>query len=226
MLPVLNVTPQVVFGMTGQFTNWVTTLTLSNPSATTAIQGTVNFFQNNGTPMPETITDPNVGFLIPPSASITLSTGGVGAFTRGFARVFSNAALNIGTRFNSMLSPATTVTSRSVSLPVAVSVTERGIIGVNTGVALVASSAGTLTLSLRLPTGTVIAGGSRTIDVAASQQISSFVSELLPGISQTQYQGILSIITSAGTISVLALQFEGSFTTPLTITPVTVTAIP
>jgi hypothetical protein len=73
----------------------------------------------------------------------------------------------------------------------------------------------------------VIAGGSRTIDVAADHQISLFVSELLPGITQTQYQGILSITTSAGAISVLALQYEGRFRfTVDTIAPVTVTALP
>src|SRR6185295_8538183 len=119
--------------------------------------------------------------------------------------------------------PAITVTSRSVSLPVAVGATAAG----NTGVAIVPSSAGTLTLSLRLSTGTVIAGGSRTIDVAAGQQISLFVSELLPGIRQTQYQGVLSITTSAGTISVVALQYEGRFAGRAeTITPVTITALP
>src|SRR5262249_10709640 len=95
MFPIVNVVPQTVGGG-----NWLTAVTLSNPSATTAVEGTVNFFQSNGTPMPDTITDPNVGFLIPPSGSITVTTSNAGALTGGFARVFSNGAVNVATRFN------------------------------------------------------------------------------------------------------------------------------
>jgi hypothetical protein len=39
-------------------------------------------------------------------------------------------------------------------------------------------------------------------------------------VTATSYSGTLTITTSAGTISVLAVQFDGS------ITPVTVTALP
>ena len=47
----------------------------------------------------------------------------------------------------------------------------------------------------------------------------AFVSELLPA-AVSPYNGTLTIATSAGTISVLALQFDG------TITPLTITALP
>jgi CHRD domain len=216
MFPTVNVVPQAVGGG-----SWITALTLTNPSATTAVQGTVNFFQTNGTAMPEAITDPNVGFLIPPSGSVTVTTSNAGTLTGGFARVFSNGNVNVTTRFDNpsfvaATSSATTVTSRSVSLPVAVG----GTANQNTGVALVAGVAGTLTLSLRDANGGAIAGGSRTIDVTAGQQIASFVRELLPGVTQTSFTGTLTITTSAGTISVLGLQFDG------TMTPVTVTALP
>jgi len=135
--------------------------------------------------------------------------------------VSSNGAVNVGTLFNhpsfvAATPSATTVTSRSVSLPVAVG----GTANQNTGVALVAGAAGTLTLSLRDANGNAIAGGSRTIDVTAGQQVASFVRELLPQVTQTAFTGTLTITTSAGTISVLGLQFDGA------ITPVTVTALP
>jgi CHRD domain-containing protein len=216
MFPIVNVVPQAVGGG-----SWLTTLILNNPSATTAVQGTVNFFQSNGSAMPDAITDPNVGFLIPPSGTVTVTTSNAGTLTGGFARVFSNGNVNVTTRYNhpsfiATTSSATTVTSRSVSLPVAVG----GAANQNTGVALLAGTAGTLTLSLRDGNGTAIAGGSRTIDVTAGQQIASFIRELLPGVTQTQFTGTLTITTSAGTISVLALQFDGSMT------PVTVTALP
>jgi len=216
MFPVVNVVPQAVGGG-----SWITALILTNPSATTAVQGTVNFFQSNGTAMPEAITDPNVGFLIPPSGSVTVTTSNAGALTGGFARVFSNGNVNVAARFDhpsfiAATSSATTVTARAVSLPVAVG----GTANQNTGVAIVAGSAGTLTLSLRDANGAAIAGGSRTVDVTAGQQVASFVRELLPGVTQTSFTGTLTITTSAGTISVLGLQFDGSMT------PVTVTALP
>jgi len=58
------------------------------------------------------------------------------------------------------------------------------------------------------------------MDVAAGQQITAFVNELLPSVTATRYTGTLTLSTSAGTISVLALQFDG------TINPLTVTALP
>jgi hypothetical protein len=216
MFPVVNVVPQAVGGG-----SWFTAVTITNPSATTAVQGVVNFFQTNGSAMSEAITDPNIGFLIPPSGSVTVTTSNAGALTGGFARVFSNGTVNVGTRythpqFTSAISSATTVTARSVSLPVAVGTTANQ----NTGVAILAGSAGTLTLSLRDSGGNAIGGGSRSVDVTAGQQVAAFVRELLPGVTQTQFTGTLTITTSAGTISVLALQFDGSMT------PVTVTALP
>src|SRR5262249_30574875 len=158
----------------------------------TAVQGTVNFFQSNGSPMSDTISDPNVGFLIPPSGTVTVTTSDAGTLTGGFARVFSNGNVNVATRFNhpsfiAATSSATTVTARSVSLPVAVG----GSANQNTGIALLAGSAGTLTISLRDGNGTAIAGGSRTMDVTAGQQVVSFVRELLPGVTQTQFTGTL-----------------------------------
>ena len=58
------------------------------------------------------------------------------------------------------------------------------------------------------------------MDVTAGQYIALFVSEWLPTVSAPQYAGTLTITTSAGTVSVLALQFNG------TLSPVTVTALP
>jgi hypothetical protein len=90
----------------------------------------------------------------------------------------------------------------------------------NTGIALIANAAGTLTLSPADANGTAIAGGSSIINVTAGQQITAFVTGLLPSVTATQYSGTLTITTSGGTISVLGLQFDTGITT------VTVTAKP
>jgi hypothetical protein len=216
MFPFVNTVAQTAGGA-----DWTTMITIRNPSTTSAVQGIVDFFQSNGSLMPDAITDPNISFLIPAGGSTTLALHNKGNIAAGFAKVFSNGTVTVESRF---LNPAftlnnatgTTATGRSVSIPVSVGATASQ----NTGIALIASSAGTLNLSLRDSSGNVITGGSRTIDVTAGQQLSQYVKQLLPSVTASSFTGTLTISTSAGTISALALQFDG------TISPVTVTAQP
>ncbi len=214
MFPVVNTIAQVAGGA-----DWISAITIGNPSTTAAVQGVVDFFLGNGSLMPAEYTRPSIPFLVPPAGSVTINTHNKGDLTAGFAKVFSNGNVTVQSRYlNPAFSPstttATTVTSRSVSVPVSVTS------AANTGVALIASSAGTLTLSLVDANGAAIGGGSRSLDVTAGQQITAFVKDLLPTVTATQYSGTLTITASAGTISVLALQFDSG------ITPVTVTAKP
>jgi len=224
MLPIGNTVAQVAGG--GE---WLSAITIRNPSSTSSVHGIIDFFtpvlDGSGAvqnpPMPTGIVDPNISFLIPASGSTTIATHNKGGFAPGIAKIFSSGNVTVDARFmHSAFSPntntATTVTSRSVSLPVSVGPA----VTTNTGVALVADSPGTLTLTLRDSSGTAIAGGSRTVSVVAGQKLASFVTELLPTVTASQYTGTLTIATSTGTISVLALQFDGS------INPVTVTALP
>jgi hypothetical protein len=216
MFPVVNAVAQAAGG--GE---WLTTITIRNPSTTTAVQGIVDFFNRDGSSMPAAIVDPNVSFLIPASGSVTISTHNRGNLVAGFAKVFSNGNVTVDARyghtiFTPNVNSATTVTSRSVSLPISVGL----IANTNTGVAIVANSTGTLQISLRDSVGFPITGGSRSIDVVAGQQIALFVNELLPSITSTTFAGTLTITTTAGTISVLALQFDTA------INGVTITALP
>jgi hypothetical protein len=216
MFPVVNTVAQAAGGG-----DWLTAVTVSNPSPVAAVQGLIDFYNADGSPMPAAVTDPNISFRIPAGGSATFSTHNKGSFAGGFARVFSNATVSVESRYNhSLFAPNTnsaeTVTSRAVSLPVAVGTTANA----NTGVALIANAAGTLTLTLTSTQGIPIVLGSRTIDVTAGQQISAFVSELMSSVTATQYTGRLTISIGSGTISVLALQFDSS------ITPVSVSALP
>jgi len=216
MLPVVNTVAQAAGG--GE---WLTAVTLTNPSATSSVQGLVDFFNSNGTLMPATVVDPTTSFWIPPSGSVTVSTHNKGDLAGGFAKVFSNG--NVGVQqvylhsaFPANTAPVTTVTSRAVSIPISLSAATR----TNTGIALIANSAGTLTLSMVNALGLPVPGSSRSIDVTAGQQISAFVNELLPVAAEPPLIGNLSITISTGTISVLAVQFNG------TLAPVTVTPLP
>src|SRR3989442_10165098 len=157
--------------------------------------GILDLFQSSGNLMPEAISHPNISFLIPPSGSATMSTHNKGNLTAGFAKVFSNGTVTVESRFIhpffiSDRSTGTTATGQSLSIPVAAS----GQPVRNTGISVIANSAGTLNLSLRDSNGNIIAGGSRTIDVTAGQQISSYVTQLtkLPG----HYNRTLTITTT------------------------------
>ena len=96
--------------------------------------------------------------------------------------------------------------------------------GKNTGIALYTLTAGQLILTLR-EAGSLfpVPGGSRTIDVAAGQQISAFVTQFLPDVKATSFTGRLTIesrsLTGAGQLSVLGLQFNG------VVAPVTISVL-
>jgi len=217
MLPVVNPVAQAAGGA-----EWLTAVTIRNPSTTAAVHGIIDFFIFNGLPMPATVADPHMSFLIPAGGSTTISTHNKGGFLGGFAKVFSNGPVTVESRYAQTSFPpnsntATTVTARSVTVPV----TFGPAITNNTGIALIANSTGTLTLSLRDSSGAAIAGGSRSIDVTAGQYLSLFVSEWLPSVATPQYTGLLTFTISTGTVSALGLQFNGSIV-PAT---VTVTAV-
>jgi hypothetical protein len=133
--------------------------------------------------------------------------------------VFSNGIVTVESRYTHPAfvpnaSAATTVTSSFVALPVAVASGSNS----NTGIALIANSTATVTLILRDVFTTP--GGFRTIDVTPGQQIAGFVKDLLPTVTSSDFRGLLTITTNAGTVSVLALQFDGA------ITPVIATTFP
>src|SRR6266850_1371027 len=145
MFPIANTVAQIAGGG-----DWTSLVTIRNPSGTSAVQGIVDFFQSNGSLMPDAITHPSIPFLIPPSGSTTVSTHNKGNLGAGFARVFSNGNVTVESRyvhpsFIANSSTNTTVTAGSVSVPVAVGATANQ----TTGVALIANSAGTLNLTLR-----------------------------------------------------------------------------
>jgi len=215
MFPVINAVPQVAGGG-----DWTSSITISNPSTTASVQGILDLFQSSGAAFPDFVSDPNRTFLIPPSGSVTFNTTAEGVpLTVGFARIFSNGNVTVTSRylspfFTSATSAATTVTARSVSIPVSVATTSAVS---NTGIALLANTAGTLQLSLLSPTGGAIAGGVRSIDVTPGQQIAGFVKDFLPAVTATSFTGNLTITIASGTFSALAEQFDGNLA-PLTIT--------
>ena len=220
MLPIQTTVAQTAGG--GE---WLSSITVKNPSATASVQGIVNFLQSDGTAFPASISDPNRAFLIQPGGSATFSVNNKGTLTTGYAKIFSNGAVTADVGYQhpvySTSGRATTTTARAISLPVTVATSPSLR---NTGIALVAQSAGNLVLALTDSGGTAIAGGSRTIPVTAGQHILGFVRDLLPTVTSTSFTGTLTITANAtagtGSLSVTALQFNG------VLAPVTITTWP
>jgi hypothetical protein len=216
MLPVVNYVPQVAGG--GE---WISSVRINNPSTTTSVNGIVDTYQSNGSAMTSALVDPNNSFLIPPGGSTTVNLHNKGALTTGYVRVYSsgNVTLNAAYNFPALLTTATVtpVTAQMVSVPVNVGGPS------NTGIAVLATTAGTLMLSLRNSSGVAVAGGSRNIDVLAGQHVVGFVKDLLPDVGAVPVSGTLTIenrpATGTGQLSAIALQFDGTLT-PVTVTPV------
>jgi len=208
MFPVVTTAAQAVGG--GE---WISSMTIRNPSNTSAVEGILDLFESSGALMPEAISDPNISFLIQPAGSVTFSTHNKGPLKAGFARIFSNGNLNVETRYlNASFTPAAggavTATSRAVSLPVAFGSTANQ----NTGISIVANAAGTVTLSLNQPNGVALVGAIRTFEVTAGQQITAFVKEVFPVVDPPQFAEFMNININTGTISVLGLQFDTGVT--------------
>ncbi len=223
ILPVVSYVPQVAGG--GE---WISSIAITNPSASSSVQGIVDTFQSSGSAMGAAYIDPNISFLIPPGGSTTVNLHNKGNLVTGFIRVYSNANVSLAAAYNfpafSTTATLTPVTSRMISIPVAV--TSSGT--ANTGIAVLNLTAGQLLLTLRNSIGLPVPGGSRLIDVAAGQHIVGFVRDLFPDSPQGQsYVATVTVesraSTGTGQLSAIALQFDS--TTAL-LTPVVVTPIP
>jgi hypothetical protein len=217
MLPVLNYVPQVAGG--GE---WISSIVITNPSTTSSVLGIVDTFNSGGAPMSSALIDPAISFLIPPSGSTTINVHNKGTLTTGFARVYSNGAVALTTNYSYPTFPTgvtvTPVTGHLLSIPVNVGS------GINsTGIAMFAPTAGQLLFSLRSTSGSVIGGGSRTIDVAAGQHVVGFVRDLLPGVTEAQLSGTLTVefrpTSGTESFAAMALQFNG------VLSPVTLTVV-
>jgi hypothetical protein len=214
MLSVVNYVPQVAGGG-----DWISSITITNPSPTASVHGIVNTFQSSGTAMPAALIDPNISFLIPPGGSTTVNLHNKGNLATGYVRVYSSADVTLKAAYNFPTFPAsatvTPVTARSVSIPVTMAPGSFG-----TGIAFLNVTAGTVILSLRNSFGLPL--GSSSFDVTAGQHVVGFIDNFFSGLS-TPFSGRLVIenrpATGDGVISAIGLQFDGSSLLPVAITP-------
>jgi len=209
LLPVVNYVPQVAGG--GE---WISSITLTNPSTTASVHGIVDTFQTNGSAMSAAFVDPNISFMIPPGGSTTVNLHNKGDLTSGTMRIYSSGNVNVTGTYNYYLAfpqaaTVTPVTARMVRIPVNVNPGS-----LTTGIAVLNVTAGTVIMTLRDSLGAAIPGGSVSFDVTAGQQLLGFVRDFMPGVTQTQYSGTVTIenrpATGNGVLSALAIQFNGT----------------
>jgi hypothetical protein len=219
LLHTVNFIPQCAGG-----SGWISSVIVSNPSATSSAQGLLEFLDVNGNPTPSHVIDSTVSFWLPPSGTAVVNTSNFGDLSVGNVRVHANSSVSPSVRY---LYPgletsgaATPVVATVASIPVSI-----GNGGVqNTGIALLGidSSLPTLVLTLRDATGAVVPGGIRTLTLAVGQQLVGYVSDLLQLPNLTQFTGTLTVELHKGpfydgVVSVIGLQFDQASLTPAAI---------
>jgi len=224
LLPNVTFDPQLAGG--GQ---WMSSLTITNPSATSAVDGLVEVFDGGGNPMDARIMDPVIPFVLPPSGSVTFSTFNGGSLKDGFARIHSSAPVisGVGYAFDGFESvpPVPAAVGTSVSIPVDFG----GGDGANMGIALLDldSAPPTAILTLKDSAGNFVAQGGVALRFSSGRRIVGLLNQLLPGAIDpgSPFSGTLTIHLSygpfvGGTMSAVALKFSNTGVTPVEVSVV------
>ncbi|MBI4456304.1 MAG: CHRD domain-containing protein [Acidobacteria bacterium] len=186
------------FAQVGAGNGSSTSITLTNPSATTSASGFVFFFAPDGKPQDAIVNDASVPFVIPPSGSVTLATNSQSAVRAGYARVVSPDVVIPNITFLLPGLPpasggASTQDAFTFHAPVSRSTSE----GREAGVAV----ANVSTQTVRVVFSIVDAGGRRpragrtSVILAPGEQFSRLLGELFPELEE--FQGTLRIAALA-----------------------------
>ncbi len=217
LFPNVSFDPQLAGG--GQ---WMSSISITNPSSTSGADGLVEVLDGEGNPMPAQIIDPVIPFAIPPSGSVTFSTYDGGTLTDGFARIHSSAPVTSGVGYTFDGLP---------SVPAV-----PGTVGTSINIPIVSASGGTSNvaialldldthpplalLTLRDSSGAMITGGSAALHFRAGKRIVGFLDQLLPaGLNLGDgFSGTLTIDLyygpiEGGLMSAVALRFNGTSVT-------------
>ena len=226
-----QLTEKLFFAQFGNGPGLVSDIVLTNPSATDAILGRVDFLDDNGLPFLAGIVGEgetsSVDFSVSPLGVATISTDGLGAVAVvGSAVISSESTLGGVIRFNiSGIGIAGVGASPPLSgfvVPV-----RRAAGGINTGVAIhnTEETAVTLDLTLRDPQGAPVPNGTSTIaDFPAGGHLAQFIGGpggLFPEADTDDFQGTLVVQVTGGNAAAAALELgtlAGEFTT-LPVTP-------
>ncbi|HEY3131454.1 MAG TPA: BACON domain-containing protein [Acidobacteriota bacterium] len=219
--------PRIYFAQLGNGGGITSDLVLTNPSATSAATGRIEFFSNDGLPLQVGFSGaPPAGaidFMLPPLGAQTFSTDGQGPVLAGSARVTSDIVVGGVVKFSI---PGVGIAGVGESQPVTgfVIPVRRKANGINSGIAIqsVESFPVTVTLTLRDKQGRPVSNAERVLaNFAAGGHLAQFIDELFPNVLTGDFEGTLLAQASGGKIAATALELgpqAGQFTT-LPVTP-------
>jgi len=213
-----------------QFANgqdFVSELTLTNPSDTSVAGAGIFFYDDLGNPLALSINGAapagSMTVSIPPFGAQTLATSGKGPLVAGSIAVSGDLPLGGVVRFKYPGLGVAGVGSNAVSTgfiaPVARSIAS----GRNTGIAITAvSSSASLILVLRDQNGGLISGGQTSIVLPERGHLARFLDELFPSADTAQFEGTVTATVSNGAfVTGVVLEIgakPGEFTT-MPVTP-------
>ncbi len=222
------------FAHFGNGQGFTSDIVLTNPSTTTAVQGTLAFTSPEGLPLevgivpgsgivPRTtpLASSQVDFTLPISGSITISTDGLGDVVSGAVRVTSQGQLGGVIRFSI---PGIGIAGVQTSVPVTgfTAPVRRTAGGINTGIAIRNLEQAPVDLDLRLVNPDGSERASTLIEgFTANGQTARFIDELFAELGDELFQGTLVARVTGGQVTAMALELggqPGQFTT-LPVTP-------
>ncbi|MBI4457263.1 MAG: hypothetical protein HY644_15395 [Acidobacteria bacterium] len=210
-----------LFAQLGNGSQFVSSVDLTNSSATTTAEGGIDFSDDDGKPLPLALNggpvDNGVDFTIPPLGSVTFNSDGIGTLVTGSAQVLSNVPLGGVVRFSAPGLGIAGVGESQLVDSFITPITRNSAQGVSTGIAVFNFGPATnLRLTLKGLNGAAFRQGQ--LPIAVDGHVARFIQELFPGLGD--FQGTLSVTGSP--IAATAIQVggrPGEFTT-LPVTPI------
>lgn len=212
------------FGNGGGFSS---DLVLTNPSESDSTTGKIEFFDDDGRPMPIGLvgyTQPasSVEFSIAPLGSFRVSTDGKGNLSSGSAIVSSTHTVGGVVRFTQQ-GIGTSGVGASDPGTVFITPVRTTTGGINTGIAVQNTEGGTTDLSLSLRTAAGLQIGSAAIrNFPGRGHTAMFITQLFPGVVPAGFEGTFVVQSTGVQIAATAVEMggeAGQFTT-LPVTPV------
>ena len=200
--------------------NWITSVTLTNPSATESVEGIAKFFDTAAMALPEGVIDQTIPFWIPPSGSVTLNTHNQGTLTVGFARIGSDGEVTTQVAYMvpgfTSSGPNTPVTARSVTADVTIGG------GESTGVAVLSLGGADILFTLRNASGATI--GSSSVTLGALGHYAAFLDEMFSGFGGASMSATLEIesrkgFVLTGSMSIVIVEINPEGLIPVIVNP-------
>ncbi len=173
------------FAQAGGGVGFSTTISLSNPSTSKSVTGTITFIGSDGQPLTAVVPNATVPFMIPPGGRVKTNTNAQGAVRSGYARISSSDAVFAKAVYSlTSFAPVTVGPSTPNAFSFRAPISRDASKGVETGIAIVnvSSSAVHVVISLLDSTGKPIRAPKASVVLSPGEQLSRLSGELFSGL--------------------------------------------